>query len=168
MSEIKLVPAVIDEAGIDELADFAGAIWREYWTDILKPGQTEYMIEKFQSSKAIKNQIENERYSYFYIMCDGVRAGYTGMSVKQDYLFLSKLYILKNFRHKGIASAAFPLITDFAVANRRSRIILTVNKYNSHAISSYKKFGFKEIDAVVTDIGSGYVMDDYIMEYTVE
>ena len=30
MSEIKLVPAVIDEAGIDELADFAGAIWREY------------------------------------------------------------------------------------------------------------------------------------------
>lgn len=29
-----------------------------------------------------------------------------------------------------------------------------------------KKKGFKKIDEDVTDIGNGYVMDDYIYEYT--
>lgn len=44
------------------------------------------------------------------------------------------------------------------------KIQLTVNKHNINSINAYKKWGFKTIDSVVTDIGSGFVMDDYIME----
>ena len=44
-------------------------------------------------------------------------------------------------------------------------IQLTVNKYNTNTISAYKKWGFEIIDSVVTDIGEGFVMDDYIMEW---
>ena len=43
-------------------------------------------------------------------------------------------------------------------------IRLTVNKYNINTIKAYEKWGFKTVDAVVTDIGSGFVMDDFIME----
>ncbi len=98
-------------------------------------------------------------------MADGVKAGYTGLSVRDDYLFLSKLYILKDFRHRGIATEAFYKIVEFAKAHDRKRIVLTVNKGNINAIKAYKKLGFIQADAVVTDIGCGYVMDDYIMEY---
>ena len=41
---------------------------------------------------------------------------------------------------------------------------LTVNKGNELGIRAYKGTGFETIDAVRTDIGSGFVMDDYIME----
>jgi hypothetical protein len=44
---------------------------------------------------------------------------------------------------------------------------LTVNKYNTSSIKAYLALGFSVTDAVVTDIGEGYSMDDYVMEKTV-
>jgi len=38
-----------------------------------------------------------------------------------------------------------------------------VNKYNP-SYDIYRHLGFEVIDSVVTDIGEGYVMDDYIMQ----
>ena len=43
-------------------------------------------------------------------------------------------------------------------------IWLTVNRRNERAIGAYRRAGFREVRAQVTDIGGGYVMDDYIME----
>lgn len=146
---------------IKELASLASSIWHEYWTCILTPEQIDYMVENFQSEKAIKNQIENENYTYYFIIKDGAKAGYFGISDKKEYLFLSKLYIKKEYRHQGLGKKAFEKIKELA---NDKPIRLTVNKYNTNTINAYKKWGFKIIDAVVTDIGSGFVMDDYIME----
>ena len=44
-------------------------------------------------------------------------------------------------------------------------IYLTVNKYNDRTIAIYHHMGFVQIDDVVTDIGGGFVMDDYILEF---
>ncbi|MNC98616.1 Acetyltransferase (GNAT) family protein [compost metagenome] len=44
------------------------------------------------------------------------------------------------------------------------RLVLAVNKNNATAIAAYLKHGFRIADAVVTEIGGGFVMDDYIME----
>lgn len=41
---------------------------------------------------------------------------------------------------------------------------LTVNKHNDLGTRAYKGKGFEVIDAVETNIGEGFVMDDYIME----
>ncbi|MCM1010076.1 MAG: GNAT family N-acetyltransferase [Fusobacterium sp.] len=150
---------------IKELALLTSEIWHEYWICILSPEQIDYMVEKFQSESAITEQIKNENYTYFYILCDGEKAGYIGMSKKDDYLFLSKLYIKKDFRHKGIGTKSFDFIKDFAYKNNYLKIRLTVNKYNKNTIDAYEKWGFKTVDSVVTDIGNGFVMDDYIMEY---
>ncbi len=43
-------------------------------------------------------------------------------------------------------------------------IWLTVNRRNERAIGAYRRAGFREVRAQVTDIGGGYVMDDYVME----
>ena len=146
---------------IKELASLASSIWHEYWTCLLSPEQIDYMVENFQSEKAIKEQIENENYTYSFIKSDNENAGYFGISDKRDFLFLSKIYIRKEFRHKGIGTKAFDKIKELALGKP---IRLTVNKHNTNSINAYKKWGFKTIDAVVTDIGSGFVMDDYIME----
>ena len=120
------------------------------------------MVDKFQSENAIINQIENENYTYYFLKVDGNVAGYTGVSNRGDYLFLSKLYIKKEFRHKGYGKKAFEEIKKLGF----NRIQLTVNKYNKNTIDAYLKYGFKIINKAVTDIGNGFVMDDYIMEFT--
>ncbi len=153
---------------IKEFAKLASLIWHEYWTVILSPEQIDYMVEKFQSESAVKEQIKNEHYTYFYIIVDDEKAGYIGLSRKEDYLFLSKLYIKKEFRHKGLGTQSFEFIKDYAKSNNYKRIILTVNKYNTNTINAYKKWNFDTIDSVVTDIGNGFVMDDYIMEYKIK
>jgi RimJ/RimL family protein N-acetyltransferase len=48
------------------------------------------------------------------------------------------------------------------VAGRR--LILSVNKRNTKAITAYKRNGFAIVESVVTDIGGGFVMDDYVMD----
>lgn len=46
---------------IKELASLASSIWHEYWTCILSVEQIDYMVENFQSEKAIANQIEKRK-----------------------------------------------------------------------------------------------------------
>ena len=151
---------------IKELAALAYEIWHEYWVGLLAPEQIDYMVEKFQSEKAITNQINNEDYEYYFIICEDKNVGYFGISYKKDYLFLSKLYIKKDFRHLGLGTKAFENIKEIAVDASYKKIILTVNKYNTNTIKAYEKWGLKTINSVVSDIGSGFVMDDFIMEYS--
>ncbi len=151
---------------IKYLSKLAYHIWHEYWPCILSDEQINYMLNKFQSENAIKQQLEFENYIYYIIQDDKKNdIGYFGISIKDNYLFLSKLYITQEFRHKGYGKQIFEKIIELTKKYSKPSIRLTVNKYNSNTIKAYIKWGFKTIDSVVSDIGSGFVMDDYIMEY---
>lgn len=155
----------VKKEDIKELASLASAIWHEYWPVLLTPEQIDYMVENFQSENAINNQHDNENYTYYFIRENNKNIGYFGASAKQDYLFLSKLYISKDYRAKGLGTMAFEKIKEIAQNQNYKKIQLTVNKHNENTIKAYLKWGFKIIDSVVTDIGSGFVMDDYIMSF---
>lgn len=153
---------------IPQLANLANTIWNEYWPCILSQEQINYMVEKFQSEQAISEQIKNERYSYYFVDDNNEHLGYFGISSKNsDYLFLSKLYIKQEYRHQGYGKKVFEEIKLIAQNLGYTKIQLTVNKYNQNTIDAYLKYGFKTIDSVVSDIGNGFVMDDYIMEYSI-
>lgn len=151
---------------IKEFAKLASEIWHEYRTVLLSPEQIDYMVEKFQSENAVTRQIEQENYTYFDILENGEKAGYIGLSEKPDYLFLSKLYLKKDFRHKGLGTKAFEFIKKFARNSGFDKFVLTVNKFNSNTIKAYEKWGVRSVDSVVTDIGGGFVTDDFIMEFS--
>ena len=156
---------IVSNSEINLLAELAYDIWHEYWVNLLSSEQIDYMLEKFQSESVIKDQIDYENYTYYFIKFDGQNIGYFGISCKKDYLFLSKIYIKKDFRYNGIGTRAFDEIKKIASKNKYNKIRLTVNKYNKNSINAYIKWGFRIIESVVTDIGKGFVMDDYIMEY---
>lgn len=146
------------------LEGLASQIWGEHYSSIISPEQISYMIEKFQSADALKKDIKDEGYNYYFLVTNGEIAGYIGFCFKKDYVFLSKLYIKKEFRNKGFGRKALKFIKKQARDAHISNIRLTVNKFNTSSIEAYKKWGFEKIDDVVTDIGAGYVMDDYIMQ----
>ena len=58
-------------------------------------------------------------------------------------------------------------LIDRCKADKLSYIYLTVNKNNTSAINAYKKWGFITEKEACTDIGNGFVMDDYIMKINV-
>lgn len=150
-----------------KIADLAEKIWHECFVGIISEGQIDYMVEKFQSLKAMTEQIENQGYVYLAVREDDELCGYIGIKPESDdRLFLSKLYLRKDKRGRGIASIMLRRVFEEAVKSGKSRVYLTVNKHNDHAADVYKKTGFVVTDTAVTDIGDGYVMDDFIMEYT--
>lgn len=163
---MKITPVLNDK--IRDLAVLSNEIWHEYWPCILSHEQINYMVDKFQSEQAISEQIKNERYSYYFVDDDNEHLGYFGISSKNsDYLFLSKLYIKQEYRHQGYGKKVFEEIKLIAQNLGYKKIQLTVNKYNQNTIDAYLKYGFKTINSIISDIGDGFVMDDYIMEYSI-
>jgi len=148
------------------LADLADTIWREHYTPIIGSGQVEYMLNKYQSENAIRQQIKNGA-KYYLILKQGKPVGYFSFNIQESVLFLSKFYILKSERGKGIGRAALLFIETQTRAQDLNKIKLTVNKNNSKSIKAYEKMGFENVDSIVQDIGNGYVMDDFVMEKTV-
>lgn len=147
---------------IQTLAEVANEIWHEYFTPIIGLQQVEYMVDKFQSVKGITAQLE-AGYEYYFAIYNGEIAGYFGIQLQSDNLFLSKLYLKKAFRGKGIASQMLAYIKNIACDNSKSKITLTVNRHNYHTINVYKHFGFEIEKEQKADIGNGFYMDDYVM-----
>ena len=168
MSGVKLTEVKTSEQ-IKKVAAMADEIWHEWFPSIISEGQIDYMLEKFQSEKAISAQLANDGYRYFMIMNGGEHIGYTAVRPESDgRLFLSKIYIKKEHRGKGFGRAVFEFLKEFCKENGHSAIWLTVNKHNDDSIAVYKKCGFRIIGEGVTDIGGGYVMDDYFFQLDVE
>ncbi|MDR0292719.1 MAG: GNAT family N-acetyltransferase [Oscillospiraceae bacterium] len=152
---------VLSHHEIERVAALAGEIWTEYYTPLIGAEQTAYMIGKFQSADAIAGDIHTKGFRYD-LMTDGARdIAYCGVLPEDESLFISKIYVRGEYRKMGIAR----LLLGRAVNEhpKARRVWLTVNKGNETAIASYKRMGFDMEDSVVTDIGGGFVMDDYIM-----
>lgn len=150
---------------LETVAQIAEPIWHATYDTLTSPAATDYMIEQFQSVPALRRQLAQEGYVYYLMLLDGEAAGFIGLVPhKEGKMFLSKLYVSEKYRGHGLPRAAFDFVGERCRAEGLDKIYLTVNKRNTHAIEVYRHFGFYEIDAVVTDIGCGYVMDDYILQ----
>jgi ribosomal protein S18 acetylase RimI-like enzyme len=158
---------VKNKAQISRVAQLAKDIWEEYYPAIISQGQIAYMIDTFQSPAAIKRQIA-EGMQYYLTVTDGEEIGYLAYTAEQgSSLFLSKIYIARDFRNKGKGREAFEFITQQASNSCCNKIWLTVNKHNKAAIDKYLKIGFTITESVKKQIGNGFYMDDYVMEYRV-
>ena len=159
----------VEEKDFPILANIAKEIWHYAFDSLIGESQTNYMVGNFQSESAFLRQTSSEFYTYYFIVYNGERVGYTAIANKpnENRLFLSKLYLLPKVHKKGLAVKTLEFIQDVAKKCGKIAVYLTVNKGNFRAISVYEKFGFKRIDSVVTDIGNGFVMDDYVYELSV-
>ena len=157
------VVAVTTPNDMKVVEDLAGTIWNESYRNIISRDQIDYMLEKFQSYAAIRDSISSGAL-YFILSYEGRNAGYFAVAPEGDRLFLSKIYVLFEYRRRGIASFAIGHLMRFCSTNRFKSMYLTVNRMNTGSIEFYRKNGFKIIEDRITDIGNGFVMDDYVME----
>ena len=146
----------------DLIAKLAFEIWNEHYIPIIGKAQVAYMVAKFQTSEVMQEQA-NEGYEYYLINYDSKPVGYLSIQKRVTELFLSKIYILNSYRGKKIGKEAFIFIDHRARELYCKSIALTVNKNNTNSIHAYEKIGFKKTEAIVMDIGNGFVMDDYRM-----
>lgn len=159
---------VTEISNIEVVAALAKTIWVDHYTPIIGAAQVAYMLDKFQSEDAIRQQI-NEGYHYSAAFVNGEPAGYCATRYEPDHrrVFLSKLYVSRHFRQRGLASALLAHHINALGEKAADSVWLTVNRYNENSIAVYKRMGFVISNTLVSDIGNGYVMDDYRMEKSI-
>lgn len=157
----------VSDAQIETLAALADEIWHEFFPSILTEGQINYMVEKFQSAPAMRDQIANNGYRYYFVMLDSETIGYIGIQPEDELLFLSKLYLKKEYRGHGYGRQMIDFVVQQARELGKSGVYLTVNRFNDGSVGVYRATGFEMVRTQATDIGSGYIMDDYVFQLSV-
>jgi ribosomal protein S18 acetylase RimI-like enzyme len=160
---IQLVP-VSNATQVDQIARMAHEVWNEHYVPLIGQAQVDYMVARFQSAEAIRSQIDSG-YEYFQIQQSGESIGYAAIrhDASERRLFISKLYVLAAHRKSGAGRRSLDLIEQMARERAATHLWLTVNKGNP-SVRAYERLGFRITEAIVMDIGGGYVMDDFKME----
>ncbi|MBQ8346696.1 MAG: GNAT family N-acetyltransferase [Alphaproteobacteria bacterium] len=158
-----LLQQILSVQDINDAARLANGIWHEHFTPIIGEKQVDYMLDRFQSAPAIAEQIR-QGYLYFALILDHRQIGYVAFRIDDDALFLSKLYIQKEFRGRGFSHTVITYAEKLAREQAKPVIRLTCNKNNVSSLAIYKKIGFEIVREEKADIGSGFFMDDYILE----
>ena len=156
-----------DINSVEELANLAAEIIKEHFDPIIGEEQNDYMISKFQTPEAIIEQI-NDGLSYYFVKNDeGENIGFLAFSPKEDKMYISKFYLKKEERGKGLSRKMMNYVIAEAKKLGLKYISLNVNK-NNEAIKAYQSLGFEKIGERKKDIGNDFYMDDYVYRYKIK
>ena len=164
-NEVVIEPAT-DNGHLSEIQKLAHAIWHEHYPGIISFEQIEYMLREGYSLEALQREFAQGAIRYDRALVEGALVGFSahGPHCDADALVLHKLYVEVAQRGRGCARKLVEAAAEHALANSRNRVILRVNKRNRVAIAAYERMGFANRGSIVSDIGSGFSMDDYLME----
>ncbi len=159
------------------IAALAQEIWREHYPGIISREQIEYMLSRMYDHGELARQLAaGIRFDLAWpggTARDGVTppiafAAYGAVEARalahaSRETRLHKLYVLKDHRRGGVATALIARVCAFARAAGSTTLSLTVNRANTGAITAYERLGFSIRESVRVDIGGGFAMDDHVM-----
>jgi ribosomal protein S18 acetylase RimI-like enzyme len=154
---------------VESLCVLARTVWRDHYPPIIGIAQTEYMLAQRYDPEVIRDELDRDDLWWDIVRDEGAMAGFASSLVLETgcTLKLDKLYVDPARQRMGYGGALLRRVVERASQLGFSRVVLAVNKRNASAIGAYHKYGFKIAESVVTDIGGGFVMDDYILERAV-
>jgi ribosomal protein S18 acetylase RimI-like enzyme len=148
------------------IAELAREVWTEHYSGILALEQIDYMLRTFQSAEKISEDL-GHGYRYDVARDDGgALVGYCASRLDETALYLSKLYVLKDYRGQKLSRRFLSRLLQTAREQNKPVIRLSVNKENP-TLAIYHHLGFTIADATLTPFGPGYFFDDYQMELPV-
>jgi ribosomal protein S18 acetylase RimI-like enzyme len=150
---------------IEALRALAAQIWHEHYTAIIGTAQIQYMLEQRYRPEVLHEELRRAGLWWDLLLIDDVPRGYSSYFLTGEHgeLRLDKLYLHGACRRRGHGERMLERVLAQARASGCNRVSLAVNKRNTRAITAYQKWGFAIEQAVVKDIGGGFVMDDYVM-----
>ncbi len=156
-------------ADIPVLVRLAETIWRAHYPGIISPAQIEYMLATMYAPARIAAEMSDGGITWLMAEQEGMPVGFAavGPTAETGTAKLHKLSVLPERQCGGIGRALLNAAFGAAGSMGNGRLILAVNKRNTSAIAAYRRWGFRQCDAVTVDIGGGFVMDDFVFEIAI-
>ncbi len=147
-----------------EIIALARRIWPVAYAAIISAAQNEYMLSKFYTPGYL--QAERDSGIGFVLVCRaGERIGFFayGPSTQEGEALLHKVYLLTEHQGQGIGSAMLREAKRRASDAGFRTLSLNVNRRNGKALRAYLRNGFQKRSEIVTEVGNGYVRDDFVL-----
>jgi len=151
---------------LDLVRKLACEIWPIAYKEILRKEQLDYMLEWMYSLNALEENVRNGHY-FFAISNDQKDIGFLDVEPNnpiQGNMKIQKIYVLPEFHGQGYGFELLKKAKEFAQSMKMNTLTLQVNRHNK-AVDFYKRNGFEIIDEQDFDIGNGYFMNDFIMQF---
>jgi GNAT superfamily N-acetyltransferase len=166
-TDIPPAPRIISagEEDLRVIAELAGLVWRACYPGIISQAQIEYMLARMYALDTLREELRSQEIRYHLLLVNAKLVGFAsyGPAFEPKTMKLHKLYLLPEWHRRGLGSLLLQHVEGEAFATGANRLTLSVNKRNAQAISAYHRNGFVVVDSCVTDIGGGFIMDDYVM-----
>jgi diamine N-acetyltransferase len=154
----------VTASDVPAIAALAREIWQATYPGIITQEQIDFMLEQRYGHERLYDDLEDPGKWLDQAFLDGRRVGFAFSEIYKDEFKLDKLYIHPDVQRQGVGGKLIGHVAARAEKLGYPCVILAVNKRNEKAIGSYKKYGFVVREAIVDDIGRGFVMDDFVME----
>ncbi len=182
MNNHRILP--VTPAEYETVRQIAHATWPATFGNILSGAQIDYMLRMMYSRSALEEQVAKGH--VFHLLVEGQRGNQNGnpnpaylnttttrftpvayVSHEIDYLpgttKIHKLYALPAVQGRGYGKALIEKVAIIARSAGQQKLRLDVN-YQNEAVGFYEHLGFGKVGRFDTEIGNGYLMEDWIME----
>lgn len=158
----RIVPAKPKDYSTIE--SIARRTWPDTFGNILSPTQIDYMLNMMYREAAVVEQVA-KGHVFNLLLEENSVVGY--VSHQLDYLpettKIHKIYLLPTTQGKGYGRMMIEHVEQIARSAEQTILRLDVN-YENNAIGFYEHLGFEKKERCNTDIGDGYLMEDWVME----
>ncbi|MFK8163443.1 MAG: GNAT family N-acetyltransferase [Lewinella sp.] len=181
MLNFRILPVTAAEH--ETIQQIAHATWPDTFGDILSEAQIEYMLGMMYSLEAMQEQVvlghvfhllveeqTGHKNSDYPVGASATARRYEPvayvshqLNYKPGTTKIHKLYALPSVQGKGYGKAMIHKVEAIARAAGQQTLRLDVN-YENKAVGFYEYLGFEKVGRYDTDIGHGYLMEDWIME----
>ena len=151
------------EADPPHIRTLAEHIWRDSYAQMISAEQIHYMLSWMYAPHKLLSEIRRG-VVYELAELDGLPVGYLAWELlPAATAHLHKLYLLPEFQARGFGRQMLRHVQENALQAGAGRLELRVNKANLRARRAYERAGLQVTGVLVTDIGGGFVMDDFAM-----
>jgi ribosomal protein S18 acetylase RimI-like enzyme len=160
---IEIKPVQIGDLPV--VQQLAYEIWPSAYLEILGRKQLDYMLEKIYSLPSLEHQFCVLKHQFILVFDNLVPVGFASFSAHENssVFHLNKIYVLPGLQGKNIGKQILHYVISEIKKSNATALQLNVNRHNK-ALHFYEKQGFTIIRKEDIDIGSGYFMNDYLME----
>ncbi len=153
---------------IQAIQHVARESWPVAYGNIISKEQIEYMLDWMYSTASLTEQMTDARTEF--VVAETLQGVVGFASYTTDvggYSKLNKLYVLSTTKGRGYGAKLLVECMHRAQRKGASYMELQVNKANPSK-QFYERMGFVIRQSYVMEIGQGYVMDDYIMQRSLD
>ena len=160
----------------EALSALAQRIWRAYYPALISVDQIEYMLKRNYTVEMLRQNLADGQ-KVMLARQEGVIKGFMGLGelatmkhplqrgerTGEGCYYLHRCYLAPELHGKGAAQALFD--ATLKQMPQVTLIRLQVHRRNVRAQAFYKRQGFRVVLEHDFDLGTGFLMQDYVMQW---